>query len=320
MLTVTAPKAAKANHCLAPTAEEAVHHFAAKNIKSYKTLPVTYWQIGPKFRNELRNRGYMMRGKAFNMMDAYSFDRDESGMRASYENMRAAYIEIFKRLGLDVVAVAADSGAIGGDNSEEFMFISPVGEDTILIDKKTGKHYNIEVLEKKGPVDLSKYDQKRAIELGHIFQYGQKYSEPMKTTFQNAADKPEPFWGGCYGIGISRVVAVIYDNAVINGGIALPANLAPYLIQIIYKQEKAADALALYKDLKQQGITCILDDREHVTLGAKIQDAKKLGTPYIIILGDKVAAGEIEIENSRTGKKVIMPQSKLLEGGHNVLF
>ena len=319
MLTVLAPKAAKAAHCLAPTAEEAVHFFAAKNIKSYKTLPVTYWQIGPKFRNELRNRGYMMRGKAFNMMDAYSFDKDEAGMGSSYENMRAAYTEVFKRLGLDVFAVAADSGAIGGDNSEEFMFVSPVGEDTIYIDKQTGKGYNIEVLEKYGIKDLSKYDEKRSVELGHIFQYGQKYSQPMNTTFQNASDKPEPFWGGCYGIGVSRVVAVIYDNAAIKDakgnivGISLPCHIAPYKVQIISSNEKTAEAAVLYKKLKKDGIACILDDRAHVTFGAKIQDVKKLGTPYMAILGDKVKSGEVEVEETATGTKTIMNTEELIK-------
>jgi len=297
----------KGNFCMAPTAEEAVVMLAKRNIKSYKSLPVTYYQIGEKFRNELRNRGYLMRGKAFQMLDAYSFNRDKKCLEKTYEQMRAAYLEVFKTLGLDVLAVAADSGAIGGAVSEEFMFISPVGEDTIFTDKKTGQAYSIEVLDKpeNKSIDRTKLEQTRAVELGHIFQLGKKYSESMNATYANEQGKPTLFEMGCYGIGVSRVLAVIYDNFT-----TLPLAVAPYLVQIVCTPEKQQFATDLYTHLQQNQIGAILDDREHMTIGAKIQDVKKLKTPYMIILGNK--SDQLQIENVATGEKTELTKEKLV--------
>jgi len=131
----------KGNYCLAPTAEEAVVAYARARLNSYKQLPVTYFQIGQKFRNEIRTRGYLLRGKAFDMMDAYSFGRNQADLDVEYDNMKEAYFEIFNTLGFDVQAVGADNGSIGGSKSEEFMILSNVGEDNILVDKITGKAF-----------------------------------------------------------------------------------------------------------------------------------------------------------------------------------
>jgi prolyl-tRNA synthetase len=306
MLTV---KTEKGNYAIAPTAEEAIVAFVRNRIKSYKSLPVTLYQIGAKFRNEIRNRGYLLRGKNFNMMDAYSFVTTEKEMDDVYKNLRKAYLEIFKRIGLPVVPVAADSGAIGGDNSEEFMFISPAGEDTIYVDKKSGKAFNAEVLEKYGIKDLKSYDERRSIELGHIFQLGPKYSTAMDAKFVTDQGKPEIFYMDTFGIGVSRLVAVIYEDSVIKGkdgqiaGVSLPTSVAPYRVQIIATPNRTDAARKLYGELCAAGVTCILDDRETATFGAKIADAKKLGTPYLAILGDKTADGEIEIEATKSNKK-----------------
>ena len=128
----------KGDFVLAPTAEEAITDFVRGRVSSYKSLPVTFYQIGEKFRNEIRTRGYLLRGKTFPMMNAYSFDTDEEACKKTYANIRKAYIEIFKILELNAMPVAADSGAMGGNQSEEFMLESPIGEDTILVDKSTG--------------------------------------------------------------------------------------------------------------------------------------------------------------------------------------
>ena len=139
----------KGNFCLAPTAEEAMMEFAREKLKSYKNLPATYYQIGEKVRNEIRTRGYLLRGKQFPMLDAYSFDKDEAGMAESYENLRNAYFEIFEKIGMKVIPIVADNGAMGGKRSEEFMIISSQGEDTILYDETTGVGLNTEILEKE---------------------------------------------------------------------------------------------------------------------------------------------------------------------------
>lgn len=323
----------KGEFCLAPTAEEAMVSFARTKVKSYKNLPVTFYQIGEKYRNEIRTRGYLLRGKNFPMMDAYSFDRNEQDLVESYNRLRKAYIEIFEKLGLEVIPVAADNGAIGGKKSEEFMLINECGEDTILYDENTQTAFNTEILERPdyeeylrreyGIKDISSLQPKKAIELGHIFQLGTKYSETMKNaTYVDRDSKERPYYMGCYGIGISRTLATIYEKSIIKDksgkpvGISLPTNISPYIMQIIPKTEnntKDLEAKALYEILEKYGVSTILDDREDETMGAKMKDTKLLGTPYMAVLGDKTKKGELELEETCSGKKVIIEQSKLAE-------
>ena len=233
----------KGEFVMAPTAEEAVTDFVRGRISSYKNLPVTLYQIGEKYRNEIRTRGYLLRGKSFPMMDAYSFDLDEENSAITYQKIRKAYMEIFEILGLKALPVAADSGAMGGNQSEEFMLLSPIGEDTILFDKKTGIAFNTEILEREdaneylkekyGIEDTKDVEAKKSIELGHIFQLGTKYSKSMNATYIDKDGKEQLLYMGCYGIGISRVVATIYESYVLKNekdeatGISLPVNVAP---------------------------------------------------------------------------------------------
>jgi len=329
MLTVDTNKG---EYCLAPTAEEAMVEFANAKLKSHKSLPATFFQIGEKYRNEIRTRGYLLRGKTFPMMDAYSFNKDEEDLLKSYENIKQAYLRIFKRLGLEVVPVVADSGAIGGKKSEEFMMISDIGEDTILYDEKTGIALNTEILERPdykeylkteyGIEDISNLKERKAVELGHIFQLGTKYSDKMNATYTDKDGKEKPYYMGCYGIGISRTLAVIYEKSIVRDekgnpiGISLPREIAPYFLQIIPKSnnmEKVKEANELYNLLQQKGVKAIIDDRENITLGASIKDCKLLGTPYMAILGDRVKDGEIEIEDTKTGNKKVISRSELLE-------
>ena len=199
----------KGNYCLAPTAEEAIVEFAREKLKSYKNLPVTFYQIGEKYRNEIRARGYLLRGKTFPMMDAYSFNLSEEDLVNTYNNIRQAYLEIFRKIGLDLIPVAADNGAIGGKKSEEFMLLSPIGEDTILYDEQTKTALNTEILEREnyeqylkeeyGITDISRLEKRKAIELGHIFQLGTKYSETMNGTYIAQDGKSALYYMGCYG-------------------------------------------------------------------------------------------------------------------------
>ncbi len=206
--------------CLAPTGEEAMLEFLREKLKSYKNLPVTYYQIGEKCRNEIRTRGYLLRGKSFTMLDAYSFDVDVENMVKSYENVREAFLEIFRKIGLPVIPVVADNGAMGGKKSEEFMMISEQGEDKILYDEKTGTALNTEILEREdykeylkaeyGIEDISNLKEVRTMELGHIFQLGTRYSEMMNGKFTTQDGKEDLYYMGCYGIGISRAIAAVY--------------------------------------------------------------------------------------------------------------
>lgn len=310
------------NYCLAPTAEEAVVSFAKRRLFSYKQLPVTYFQIGAKFRNELRSRGFLLRGKAFDMMDAYSFDRSKEDLDKSYENMKKAYMDIFDELGLKVQPVGADSGAIGGSKSEEFMMISPIGEDNILVDTNTNKAFNTELLDRPdaetyllenyGIKDINNLEKKKAVELGHIFQLGDKYSKSMNATYIDEDNSYKNFIMGCYGIGVSRTVAMIYENNIVlkDGkfdGIALPVNISPYTIYLIPKtddSDKLKLANDIYQELEDKKIPVLFDDRDNMSIGAKIKDSKIVGTPYCAVLGKTLDDGIITIENNKTGEKL----------------
>ncbi len=312
----------KGTFCLAPTGEEAMLEFAREKLKTYKNLPVTYYQIGEKFRNEIRTRGYLLRGKAFTMLDAYSFDTDEASMIKSYDNVRKAFIEIFEKLGLKAIPIVADNGAMGGKKSEEFMIVSNQGEDKILYNEKTGMGLNTEILEREdykeylkneyGIEDISGFKEIRTMELGHIFQLGTRYSEMMNGKYINKDGKEELYYMGCYGIGVSRTLAAVYEQNLVKDkndvpcGFVLPKAVAPYKLQIVVKQEneeKAKLANKLYENLQANNINVILDDRPNLSIGAKIKDVKILGTPFMVVIGDKQEGEEIELENILTGEK-----------------
>lgn len=321
MLTV---KTDKGNYCLAPTAEEAVTKFAENRIVSYKQLPVSFYQIGKKFRDEIRNRGYLYRGKEFLMFDLYSFDQDEEGLNKTYDKVKKAYFDAFEELNLDLVAVAADNGTIGGTRSEEMMVISESGEDTILYDGKIG--LNTEVLEKENYqeylkkeyniTDIANLNRLKAIELGHIFALGTKYSESMNIKYIDQNNQVKPFYMGCYGIGVSRVLGVIYENNTIkqNGevvGFSLPLSVAPYYLYIISNNDRTNEALELYETLENLNISVIIDDTND-SIGKKIRNAKVLGIPYIAILGSSTEVGNIELEYTKDDTKEIVSQSELI--------
>ena len=330
--TMLITESSKGTFCLAPTGEEAMLEFAREKLKSYKNLPVTYYQIGEKFRNEIRTRGYLLRGKAFPMLDAYSFDVDAEGMAKSYENVRNAFLEIFEKIGLDVIPIVADNGAMGGKKSEEFMLISDQGEDKILYNEEKKIGLNTEILEKEnymeylkeeyGIEDISDFKEIRTMELGHIFQLGTRYSEMMNGKYTDKEGKESLYYMGCYGIGVSRTLAALYEQCVIKDnkqnpcGFYLPEKIAPYKVQIVPKmddEEKVKMAKDLYETLQKEGIGVILDDRDNVNIGAKIKDCKVLGTPNLIVIGERTKGENLELENTKTGERVTVTKSELIQ-------
>ena len=318
-------KTEKGDFCLAPTAEEAITKFIENRVVSYKQLPLYFYQIGKKFRDEIRNRGYLYRGKEFLMFDLYSFDIDEESLNNSYDKVKQAYIDAFEELDLKLVAVAADNGAIGGTRSEEMMVLSESGEDTILYDGKIG--LNTEVLEKEnyqeylekeyGIKDISNLSKHKSIELGHIFALGTKYSESMNIKYVDENNQIKPFYMGCYGIGVSRVLGVLYENNIIkvNGeavGFSLPLSVAPYYLYIISNKEREGEALELYEKLMQANIPVILDDTDD-SIGRKIRNAKVLGIPYIGILGNSTSDGNVELEYTKDDSKETLNIEDIIE-------
>lgn len=317
----------KGTYCLAPTAEEAITTFVENRITSHKQLPVGFYQIGPKFRNEIRNRGYLLRGREFLMFDLYTFDKDEIGMMESYKKIRETYFKAFNEIGLDIVAVAADNGSMGGKNSEEIMAISTIGEDTILFDEETKQGLNVEVLEKDnaeeylkenyGINDVKKLKEKKACELGHIFALGIKYTESMNINFIDNENNSKPFYMGCYGIGVSRVLGLIYENNAIKEndkvvGVSLPLSVTPYYLYIISNDKKKESAEELYSKFNDKDIEVIIDDVKG-SIGEKIRNAKVLGIPYIAIMGNNTEDGYVEIERTRDRAKKTVKIDELLD-------
>ena len=312
---------------LAPTAEECATIFSANRLPSYKNLPATYYQISEKFRKEIRARGYLFRPRTFVMMDAYSFDKTEEDMKKNFDKMHDVYMNIFKRLGIDIVPVVSDGGTMGGRVSEEFQAITKLGEDIILYDEKTKRGINKEVLEfedsecfikKFGNSELASMKEYNSVELGNNFTLGTKYSESMKLYFNDENGEKKPYYMGCYGIGLGRIIATIIENNVIMNedkinGFVLPYNIAPYKMQIIYKEDKKDIAEELYLKLKENGIDAILDDRADFSLGNKIQDVYTLGTPFFTVIGNKFDGTSFEIENSKTKEKFSVNKDNIME-------
>ena len=317
-------KTSNGEYGLAPTAEECATLFGANRLPSYKNMPATYYQIGEKFRNEKRARGYLFRPRTFVMMDAYSFDKTEEDMVKTYNLMHEAYLNIFKRLGIKIIPTVSDSGVIGGNVAEEFQAVTEIGEDIILYDEEANIGLNKEVLDFEnkeeylkqiGSPDLSKMKEYPAVELGNNFQLGTKYSEGMKLYFKDEEGNQKPYYMGCYGIGLGRIIACLIENNVIreNGklkGFSLPKVIAPYKMQIVYKDDKKEVAEDLYKKLN---VSTIIDDREGYSLGNKIKDAYVLGTPYIAIIGNNYDGKTLEIEETKTGNKLNIDIDKLEE-------
>ncbi len=317
----------KGSYFLAPTAEEAITVFTENKVTSHKQLPVGFYQIGTKYRNEIRNRGYLLRGREFLMFDLYTFDKDEDGMMANYQKVKETYFKIFNEIQLEIVAVAADNGSMGGKNSEEIMAISTIGEDTILFDEQTKQGLNIEVLEKEnaeeylkenyGIDDVKKLTEKKAVELGHIFALGTTYSESMDIKYIDSENNREPFYMGCYGIGVSRLLGLVYENNIIKEndkviGFSLPIAITPYYLYIISNDAKADIAEKLYEEFQNKSIEVIIDDTKG-SIGEKIRNAKVLGIPYIAIMGNNTEEGYVEIEKTKEGIKKKVKIEELLK-------
>lgn len=322
----------KGTYCLAPTAEEAITAFVENRVTSHKQMPVGFYQIGQKFRNEIRNRGYLLRGKEFLMFDLYTFDKDEQSMLESYAKVKEVYFKAFNEMGLDVVMVAANNGSMGGSNSEEVMVLSRIGEDTILFDKQTNQGLNVEVLEKEdakeylkesyGIEDIENLKQEKACELGHIFALGTKYSDSMNIRYIDAQNESKPFYMGCYGIGVSRVLGLIYENNVIKEddkvvGFSIPVAVTPYYLYILSNDKKKDVAEDIYKTLDDEDVEIIIDDVKS-SIGEKIRNAKILGIPYVAIIGNNTEEGYVELERTRDGAKEVMKIDELIEKVKNM--
>jgi len=289
---------------LSPTNEEAMVNLVRQTVKSYKQLPVNMYQINWKFRDEVRPRFGLMRGREFLMKDAYSFHETHEDMIREFNLMEETYKKIFTRLGLEFRVVEADSGAIGGAGSKEFMILADSGEDTIMVCDSCDFGANIEVLdenEKVCPKCGGGLSKTKGIEAGHIFQLGTTYSAPMKAEFLNKNQKLEPFIMGTYGIGVSRLIAGIIEQNHDEKGCIWTKESAPFVIDIIVAKAKNDKQLKvatdIYNSLKEKGIDVILDDRadKKSGFGVKIKDFELIGFPYAIVVGNDIENNKVEL-------------------------
>lgn len=295
---------------LAMTHEEIITAVAREKISSPNDLPLILGQISKKIRNEVRPRGGLIRLKEFQMQDAYSFHQSPEELDKTFNDFIAAYREIFNIMGLKVVLVEADSGMMGGEGSREFMLIAEAGEDRIYLCPKGDKAFSAEMApeDKICPNDKSPLEEKKAIELAHLFQLGTKYSESFNLKLPNQKGKESPVLMGCYGLGLDRLIAAVVESSHDENGIIWPEKIAPqkfYLIDLAGNRGQA-----LYDELSGQGLEVLFDDRE-VSAGVKFADADLLGIPYRLLLSEKIPEGKIELSERKSKLSRVMDIDKI---------
>ncbi|MDR2099141.1 MAG: hypothetical protein LBO78_03925 [Rickettsiales bacterium] len=290
--------------------EEVVVDYARTNIQSYRQLPFTLYQFQTKYRDELRPRAGLLRGREFLMKDAYSFHADKADLDRTYGEIRAAYHRIYKKIGLTgVIDVEAPGGDMSDENSHEFQWLSPVGEDSIYICDACGYRTNKEtiVADKNGEDALEcpkcgkPLRKARGVEVGNIFRLSDKYARPMKVFYNDENGEKKIPVMGCYGIGISRTLGCLLEQGGTDAKAVFNLAVAPYKAHIISIGESAEVkelAEKLYKSLEKAGIESIIDatgDRA----GSKFANADLLGAPIRAIVSEKnLAAGTVEMKYS----------------------
>ncbi|MGB3537069.1 MAG: proline--tRNA ligase [Mesorhizobium sp.] len=319
-----------------PTNEEVVTEIFRSYVKSYKDLPLNLYHIQWKFRDEVRPRFGVMRGREFLMKDAYSFDIDYDGAKAAYFRMFVAYLRTFTRMGLKAIPMRADTGPIGGDLSHEFIILADTGESQvfchtdflgltvpgedvdfsddaeiagIVTEWTTPYAATDEMHDEAAWADIPEADRlsARGIEVGHIFHFGEKYSKPMGAKVQGADGKEHNVSMGSYGIGPTRLIAAIIEASHDENGIIWPESVAPFDIGLI--NMKAGDAECdrvcdqLYAALTAAGKDVLYDDTDQ-RAGGKFATADLIGLPWQVIVGPRgAAAGEVEIKNRKSGER-----------------
>lgn len=318
-----------------PTAEEAMTDIVRRFIKSYRDLPRVFYQIQWKFRDEIRPRFGVMRGREFLMKDAYSFDLDAESAKKTYGQVMQAYMKAFQRLGLKAIPVRADTGPIGGDLSHEFHVLAETGESDIYydvafesLDFTSGEEGFDHLMSlyamadelhdpTQCPVSPDQLRHKKGIEIGHIFYYGKKYSLPMNVSVTDDKGQQVLLESGCYGIGVSRLVAAIIEAHHDDLGIIWPASVAPFDIGIINLKvgdpESEKVCQSIYNQLKARGLEVLYDDRPE-SGGVKFSTMDLIGLPQQIIVGPRgLQEGVVEIKNRRTGEKIVCPLDQVNE-------
>ena len=317
-----------------PTHEEVVTDIFRRSVRSYRDLPQNLYQIQWKFRDEIRPRFGVMRGREFLMKDNYSFDLDAEGARRSYHNMFIAYLRTFRRMGLTAIPMRAESGAIGGNLSHEFQILASTGESEVFFDPAfeeidfLGGELDIGRLMELYAATDDQHDPSacplpperlrsgRGIEVGHIFYFGTKYSQPMGAVVMGPDGQEVPVHMGSYGIGVSRLVGALIEANHDEAGIVWPEPVAPFRIGLINLRpgdEACRSACAdLEAKLERAGVELLYDDTEE-SAGAKFAAMDLIGLPLQVVVGPRgLKQGVVELKDRRSGERSELAPDALL--------
>jgi prolyl-tRNA synthetase len=329
-----------------PTNEEMITEIFRAYVRSYKDLPLNLYHIQWKFRDEVRPRFGLMRGREFLMKDAYSFDFDYAGATHAYNKMFVAYLRTFARLGLKAIPMVADTGPIGGNLSHEFIILADTGESEVFchgdylsfdapdenvnfgevnaLQALVGKWTSLYAATSEkhdaaafGQLPADKQVSARGIEVGHIFYFGTKYSEPMKAVVTGPDGAEHPVHMGSYGIGPSRLVAAIIEAFHDDAGIKWPEAVAPFKVMILNLKQGSADtdraSEELYRALTAKGVDVLYDDRDQRP-GAKFATADLIGVPWQVLVGPKgLAEGKVELKSRADGSRELVTPADAIE-------
>ncbi len=310
------PSQTNKEYALGPTHEEIVTPLVGSFINSYKDLPVAVYQLQTKFRDELRAKSGVMRGREFGMKDLYSFHATQEDLEKFYAQALEAYLRVFARCGVDAKVVEASGGSFTKKFSHEFQVLSDAGEDVIIVcECDTAKNSEIALDAKQCPTCTKQYEQKKGIEVGNIFDLGTKFSEAFKVEFTDEAGTRQTALMGCYGIGLTRLVGTIVEASHDDRGIIWPKSVAPFAVHLISLQSRDAEmqdritqtSSDLYDSLKKQGIDVLWDDRD-ASAGAKLADADLIGLPLRLLISEKTLK-----DDSVEWKERQQPAAKLMQ-------
>src|SRR5690242_3859711 len=322
-----------------PTNEEMITEIFRAYVHSYKDLPLNLYHIQWKFRDEVRPRFGLMRGREFLMKDAYSFDLDQAGSTHSYNKMFVAYLRTFARLGLKSIPMRAESGPIGGNLSHEFIILAQTGESEVfchkdyldmavppadvnfddvaglqkIVDQWTSRYAATSDMHDSAAfaaVPAEAQVSARGIEVGHIFYFGTKYSAPMKAVVAGPDGKEVPIHGGSYGIGPSRLVAAVIEASHDDAGIIWPEPVAPYMVMLLNLKQGSAETDAaceqIYAALRAKGVETLYHDLDERP-GAKFATADLIGIPWQVLVGPRsLAEGKVELKRRAGGEKELV--------------
>lgn len=302
---------------LAPTHEEPLTKLMKSYVHSYKDLPVYPYQFQIKFRNELRSKSGLMRGREFWMKDLYSFSRTQEEHDAFYEKISEAYKRVFERLGLgDFTFKTFASGGSFAKYSHEFQTVSEVGEDIIYIDREKGIAVNEEVYTDEVLAELGlkkdELEEAKAVEVGNIFTLGTRFSDPLELSYTDEDGSVKPVIMGSYGIGPSRLMGLLAEHFADEKGLVWPENVAPYKVYLVSIGNVAEHATELYEKLQSAGVTVLFDDRNERP-GAKFADAELIGLPYRVTMSERLLAeNKLELTVRNSGETELLTLDELL--------